>query len=394
MARRRRWPRVLAAIAALVGVSAGWLALRPVPRLVSETGGAFRPVGGFHVHSDSSHDGRVPASEELAGAARLGLDFLVFTEHNRHPEHPSPPGGPLAVPGTELSTEFGHLIYLGLDEVPPDGSPLRELPGLVDSLNARGALTILAHPASPKRPWVGSTDRVGGLEIASTSADARVRGEPITGILVPLLALPVNPRLALSQLYRRDTVALGLWDRMDSAALGLCGLDAHGWLPPKLDLSTWRIVFDAWRNAPDSLTADAVIARLRTGRFICVAGEFADGAPRFSFTASTPAGPVPQGASVPAADVTALEIDAPTATRRGAAGAAVPVTTVLLRNGEEVARTTEPRLAFTGDAAGEGREAGPSPGVYRVEIRLAAPDVFFGRHETTVAYSNRIQLVE
>lgn len=392
MARRRRWPGVLVVLLLLVALPAGWLALRPVPRLASDTSGAVRPAGGFHVHSDSSHDGRVPASEELAAAGRLGLDFLVFTEHNRHPDHPSPRGGPLAVPGTELSTRYGHLIYLGLDEVPGDGSPLRESPGLIDSLNARGALTILSHPTSPKRPWEGPTERVGGLEIVSTSADARVKGDPITGILVPLLALPVNSRLALSQLYRRDAVALGIWDRMENpGVLGLCGLDAHGWLPPKLDLSTWRIVFDDWPDAPAPLTPRAVIDRLGTGRFICVAGLLTDGAPRFAFAAATSDGPVPQGASVPAAAVTAIEVQAPTAARRGGA---VPVTTVLLRDGEEVARTTEPTLRFTGDAGSGSGAGGPPPGTYRVEIRLPVPDVFFGSHEATVVYSNRIGLTE
>lgn len=390
MARRRRWPRVLAVLFLLIALPAGWLALRPVPRLAPDTSGAVRPSGGFHVHSDSSHDGRVPASEELAGAARLGLDFLVFTEHNRHPAHASQPGGPLAVPGTELSTRYGHLIYIGLDEVPGDGSPLRDSPGLIDSLNARGALTILAHPTSPKRPWEGPMERVGGLEIVSTSADARVKGDPITGILVPLLALPVNPRLALSQLYRRDTAALDIWDRMeDAAVLGLCGLDAHGWLPPKLDLSTWRIVFDAWPDAPDPLTPQAVIDRLGTGRFICAAGLLTDGAPRFSFSASTPGGPVAQGASVAASEVTAIEVQAPGLVGRGSAAT---VTTVLLRDGQEVARTTEPMLRFTGDTGSGNGPAGPPPGTYRVEVRMPVPDVFFGDHETTVVYSNRIGL--
>lgn len=392
MARRRRWPRVVAVLLLLLALPAGWLALRAVPRLVPDTSGARRPAGGFHVHSDSSHDGRVPASEELTAAGRLGLDFLVFTEHNRHPDHPSPPGGPLAVPGTELSTRYGHLIFLGLDEVPGDGSPLRETPGLIDSLNARGSLTILSHPTSPKRPWEGPTERVGGLEIVSTSADARVKGDPITGILVPLLALPVNSRLALSQLYRRDSAALGIWDRMeDPGVLGLCGLDAHGWLPPKLDLSTWRVVFDAWPEAPAPLTPQAVIDRLRTGRFICVAGLLTDGAPRFAFAAATAAGPVPQGSSVPAVAVTAIEVQAPTASRRGGA---VPVTTVLLRDGEEVARTTEPELRFTGDAGSRDGAGGPPPGTYRVEIRLPVPDVFLGNHEVTAVYSNRIGLTE
>jgi hypothetical protein len=378
---------VLAAFGLLVAVTAAYLAWRPVPRFVPDPTGVVRLQGGFHVHSDSSHDGRVSAAEELKGAAELGLDFLVFTEHNKHPEHPSPEGGPLAVPGTELSTKYGHLIYLGLREVPEGGSPLRDGPDLIDSLAAHGALlTVLAHPTSPKRPWNGPVARVGGLEIVSTSADARVKGDPITGILVPLLALPVNSRLALAQLYRRDAAALAIWDRDGNPAmLGFCGLDAHGWLPPRLDLSTWRIVLDPWPEAPRPLTANAVIERLRTGRFFCVAGEFAGAAPRFSFTAATAAGPVPPGRSVPGADAEALEVEAPAATSRTAP---VPVTTVLLRDGAEVARTDESTLRF------DGGPGGLPAGTYRVELRLPIPDVFFGSHETTVAYSNRIRVTD
>lgn len=385
--RRRRWPRVLAAFALFVAASAVYLAWRPVPRFVPDPTGVVRLQGGFHVHSDSSHDGRVSAAEELTGAAELGLDFLVFTEHNGHPEHPSLEGGPLAVPGTELSTKYGHLIYLGLSEVPEGGSPLRDGPDLIDSLAAHGALlTVLAHPTSPKRPWKGPVAGVGGLEIASTSADARVKGDPFTGILVPLLALPVNSRLALAQLYRRDAAALAIWDRDGNPAmLGFCGLDAHGWLPPRLDLSTWRIVLDPWPEAPRPLTADAVIGRLRTGRFFCVAGEFAGAAPRFSFTAATAAGPVPPGHGVAAADAEALVVEAPTATARDAP---VTVTTVLLRDGAEVARTDQPKLRY------DGGPAGLPPGTYRVEVRLPIPDVFFGSHETTVVYSNRIRVTD
>jgi hypothetical protein len=86
---------------------------------------------------------------------------------------------------------------------------------------------------------------------------------------------------------------------------------------------------------------------------------------------------------VAAADVEALEVVAPGAEARGRA---VPVTTVLLKDGVEVARTDGSTLRY------DGGSAGLPPGTYRVEVRLPVPDVFIGDHETTVVYSNRIRV--
>lgn len=349
--------------------------------------------GVFHVHSDSSHDGRTPAAEQLAAARRLGLDFVIFTEHNRQPAHPSPRPGPVAVPGTELSTEYGHLAYVGYDRVPPEGGPRRRI-GLVDSLRARGALTILTHPSSPRRPWTGRLAGIGGLEIASTSTDARVKADPFVAILPALLALPLNPRLALAQLYRRDDRALEIWDHLDDpAVIGMCGTDAHGWIDPELNFETWQIVLDPW-DAPDPPTAEGIVDRIAAGRFVCVAGLVAEGAPRFSFGAEATAGPaVPQGESVSASRAAALAVRTPVASRGSEAarnppapGSAVapPVVTVLLRDGTEVARTDGASL----------RIHDPSPGTYRVEVRMRLPEVFLGEREVPVLYSNRIRITE
>lgn len=370
---------------ALAGVR---VATRDLPRLAS--GGASAAAAGsslrgvFHVHSDSSHDGRTAAREQLAAADRLGLDFVVFAEHNRQPAHPSPEGGPLAVPGTEWSTAFGHLIYLGWPGPPPEKDARQRL-DLVDSLNARGALTILAHPASPRRPWSGRLEGVGGLEIASTSTDARVKGDPLIALLPGLFALPLNPELALAQLYRRDTTALALWDDLgDPGVIGMCGTDAHGWIDPELDFQTWQIVLDPWTDAPDPLTPDAVVGRLSTGRFVCVAALLAEGAPGFSFRGVSASGaPLPQGASVASDSIAALEIRMGRAAGTTAATPTVadtPMAIVLLRDGVEVDRTRGRSL----------RHADPVPGTYRVEVRVRVPGVLFGGRDVPAIYSNRI----
>jgi hypothetical protein len=388
---RRRLPGVAVALLAVVTLAAGWVALRDVPMLAvalagADTADAPRLRGVFHVHSDSSHDARTPASEQLAAAGRLGLDFVIFTEHDAQPVHRSSPGGPLAVPGTEWSTTYGHLIYLGYAEPPPPASesPARLRIGLVDSLRARGALTILAHPASPRRPWTGRITGIGGLEIASTSTDARVKGDPLFALLAGLFALPLNPALALAQLYRRDTVALAIWDDLaDPEVIGMCGTDAHGWIDPEWNFRTWQVVLDPWVAASDSPTAEAVVDRIATGRFICVAALLTEGTPDFSFAGVTEAGqPVPQGASVAADSVAALEVEVPLLTNPS--DAAAPVTTVLLRDGVEIDRTDASSL----------RHINPVPGTYRVEVRLRVPGVFFGGRDLPVIYSNRIRVTE
>ena len=390
---RRRLLRAFLLLPVAVALAAAWVALRDVPELAVDQSAAAadeRPRGVFHVHSDSSHDGRTPASEQLAAAGRLGLDFVIFTEHDAQPVHGPPSVEPLAVPGTEWSTTYGHLIYLGYAEPPPPESESRARLqiGLVDSLRARGALTILAHPASPRRPWTGRLAGIGGLEIASTSSDARVKGDPLYALLPGLFALPFNRELALAQLYRRDTAALGMWDGLpDPRVIGMCGTDAHGWIDPEQNFRTWQIVFDSWDDAPDPLTSEAVVDRLSTGRFFCLAALLAEGAPDFSFRGVTVAGEsVPTGATVADELIAALEITTPRLAGQSedvTDNAAPTATTVLLRDGAEIARTSGRSL----------RHADPLPGTYRVEVRVRVPGVFFGGRDVPAVYSNRIRVI-
>lgn len=376
--RRRLRPGGLALLLALVvaGLAAGWIALRRLPSW--QPGAVPQLRGVFHVHSDSSHDGRVSATRLLEAAQEIGLDFVMFTEHDKQPLHASRRGGPVVVPGTELSTRYGHLIYFGTSYIPEEG-PVRRSVVLTDSLRARGAFTVAAHPGSPKRPWTGRVAGIGGLEIANTSTDARVKGGPRRlGILAPLLAYRFNRGLALAQLYRRDDEVLRRWDRLpDPAVVGVCGTDTHGWIDPEMNFRTWQLVL---AESPLVPTPASVVESVRSGRFVCVAGLLGDLAPRLSFEASTAAGPVLMGATTPADSVEALIVEAPVAAEDP--GGERPFVTVLLRDGVEVARTEQPRLVL----------AEPPPGTYRVEVYAAIPRLVAGSRLIPVAYSNRIRL--
>ena len=370
---RTRVRRAAVYLVLLVGVLAIRAWSRTLPAVFSDS--ATGLTGVFHIHSDTSHDGRVPYRELVRAGVEIGADFLVFAEHNVFADRAQPVDGPLIISGTELSARPGHLIQLGLDTVP--GSAMRDSEGLIGFIRARGGLAIAAHPESPKRPWNGPDEQLSGLEIVSTSADLRHKiaaGYP--ALAAALAVYPVNRALAMAQLYRRDDAALARWDaQSDPGVVGLCGTDTHGWVAPAAQYSTWRIVLDPWNPPLSSVSPDDVVDRLGEGRFVCVAGLLRGGAPEFRFTARGDASEVHQGSSVAIESVSALEVVVGRAPESGA-------TLVLIRDGEEVARTDQDRLSYTDLAAG----------TYRVEIRAPLPRLLWGEFEVPVLYSNRIRL--
>lgn len=369
-ARVRRFALYLAVLVAAVSIRA-WS--RDMPIVFSDPAPGL--VGVFHIHSDTSHDGRVSYQDMIEAGQEIGADFLVFTEHNLLVERAQPAEGPLVVSGTELSARPGHLLQLGLDTVP--GSAMRDSTGLVGFIQSRGGLAIAAHPESLKRPWNGSDADLNGLEVVSTSSDLRHKvaaGYP--GLAAALAVYPLNREVAVAQLYRRDDAALARWDsQADPAIVGLCGTDTHGWVAPASQFRTWLIVLDAWDAPRPSIGPDDVVERLRDGRFICVAGLLDGVAPEFVFSARGATGRYPQGSSVPVTDVSALEVDAP---REPVSSSVL----VLLKDGEEVARTSETRLTYTD----------MEPGTYRVEIWASLPRLMWGDFDVPVLYSNRIRL--
>lgn len=254
---------------------------------------------------------------------------------------------------------------------------MRDSTGLVAYLHENGALAIASHPESPKRPWKGPDSDLDGFEIASSSADLRVKAvRSYVGLAGPLAAYPINRVLALAQLYRRDDAALARWDaRPDPSVIGICGTDTHGWIAPHLQYRTWQIVLDPWNQPLRKVTPDDIINRLAEGRFICLASLLTGGTPQFRFIAEGNGRIASQGSSISTDSVARIVVSAPIL-------AGLPATIVLLRDGVPVFQTEESPLVYTAVESG----------TYRVEVRARLPRLLWGSFEVPVLYSNRIRL--
>jgi hypothetical protein len=123
--------------------------------------------GDFHSHTVHS-DGFNSIEEYAVAAERLGLDFLAITDHNTwsHFEeilHRTPKGGPLLIPGEEVTTFWGHANVWGVGcwvdfRATDDAGMQRTL----DWVHARGGLF---SPNHPKRGWPWEFAGVRGFRV-------------------------------------------------------------------------------------------------------------------------------------------------------------------------------------------------------------------------------------
>jgi len=106
----------------------------------------------LHVHTEFS-DGHGTVEKILETAAQKGLDGLAITDHDtlegyyRAKECGS---GLLVLPGFEVETDAGHILVLGLEQLPSYGLSYDHLSyeGLVEWARSFGGLSVLAHPAA------------------------------------------------------------------------------------------------------------------------------------------------------------------------------------------------------------------------------------------------------
>jgi predicted metal-dependent phosphoesterase TrpH len=104
----------------------------------------------LHVHSTYSPDSRLSLDAAVERLGPQGLNGFALTDHNtvaghatlrafaeRFPQY-------RFVPGIEVSTSDGHLLALGVGEVPPLHRPVAET---VEWVEAHGGVAVPAHPA-------------------------------------------------------------------------------------------------------------------------------------------------------------------------------------------------------------------------------------------------------
>src|SRR5512136_102852 len=165
----------------------------------------------LHVHSNCS-DGRDSVETIMRAALRRGLFGLSITDHDtlRGSEKARKiireEGLELIlIPGAEVTTTEGHLLVLGIEELPPRGRSPEET---ADLAREQGGISIVPHPYHPFRHAIGRIPDCDAVEVYNSKhlfgiANARARrGAKKRGL----------PMVAGSDSHFAATVGLGVTD--------------------------------------------------------------------------------------------------------------------------------------------------------------------------------------
>jgi hypothetical protein len=244
--KARRWGvwgfRVVAGAGVLLWIRAFLAGPAPLVSKALTIGPLYRLSGAVHIHTNLS-DGRGTPSEVLEAGRRSGADFLVITDHNRvDPEVfdrlPGRPGDPLVIVGSEVSTEAGHVLAIGIR--PPGFRFSGTLREVLDDIRYLGGCAFAAHPTSPR----GETrftreDEPGAWGIEVVNGDTAWREASPLALSLAAWTYPANPAFALARTLRTFDSERALWDRVLSRrfAPAVGGTDAHGRIPVTRTLS-------------------------------------------------------------------------------------------------------------------------------------------------------------
>ncbi|OGX06364.1 MAG: hypothetical protein A3G87_01835 [Omnitrophica bacterium RIFCSPLOWO2_12_FULL_50_11] len=255
-----------------------------VPR--SSDPNLFRGV--FHVHSEFSHDSKASLHRIIRTAQKAGLDFVVVTDHNTMKGREAyrkmnPPKLPLLIFASEISTDAGHVIALGVKEEPPN---LWDAHETTDWIRKKHGYPIVAHPLSVRKPWARwDVEKIEGIEIFSFP-DVYYT-EDIKELTVKAAFFP--PKQFLNSVIETPRSALRLWDgELRSKRLSaFASPDAHlRWEWAGFALENYLLYFQAVTMyvRAEHLNEDSVIDSLARGQSF-IAHESRGVAQSFSFLA-------------------------------------------------------------------------------------------------------------
>jgi hypothetical protein len=327
--------------------------------------------GAFHIHTNRS-DGALDKVAIAAAARRAGFQFAIFTDHGDGTARPDPPqyiDDVLCIDATEISTNGGHYIALGIP-----GAPYRlggDADAVVEDVARLGGFGVAAHAASPRQELAWTDWNLPVDAIEWLNADSEWRDESRLRLTRAFLDYFWRPAGALASLLDRPVATLAHWDEVSQSrrVLALAGHDAHGGVGAENgDRPGRRLHVPSYDATFRTFSLNVVLSRAMTGSALNDAAELvqsirrgniftavdAIAAPAFlDFTAAAGGTTVAGGGVLPPALGSARFI----ARSQLPAGA----TLVLLRHGRAIAETSGQVLEH--DAAG--------PGAYRVEIRVS-----------------------
>ncbi len=148
----------------------------------------------LHVHSTHSGDSLIPVGTLLTTIKHfLPLDGVAITDHDstyvaKLARNLTKRYGVLLIPGVEVSTNEGHLLVLGVEEVPKPPISAFEL---ADLAREAGGVVIAAHPCDRRREGIG--DLLGELKvdcIEVINARSPKRANEMARMLARSLGLP------------------------------------------------------------------------------------------------------------------------------------------------------------------------------------------------------------
>lgn len=285
---------ILGAAALAIGVYAVRLASWKPAALVGEppADGRTRVGGVVHVHTTLSDGGGTP--EEVIAAARVtGTRFVVITDHNNLDVKPfeGERQGVLVIVGTEISTNAGHVLGLGI----PD--PTYRFSGdaidALEDIRDLGGQAFAAHPLSPRPDFVWSGWELSGWSgLELLNGDSQWREAGWWRLARMLLFYRLNrPHALLASLTSPDAT-LARFDRLLSQRnlVGIAGADAHSRVPIRKDFAlrfpSYESLFALMRNyvVLDSPLSDdsaantkAVLDALAAGRSYIAVDALAPG---------------------------------------------------------------------------------------------------------------------
>jgi len=357
------------ALVAVAGGIAWHVLLPPQSETLSPSSTDAAPIrGAIHVHTRRS-DGTGTVDDVAAAARRAGLQFVIFTDHGdgtRGSDVPVYRYGVLCIDAVEISTNGGHVVALGL---PQSEFPLAgELADVLEDVRRMGALSIAAHPDSPRaelrwNDWNAAFDGIEWL-----NGDSQWRDEGWGTLGRALFTYPFRRAATLVTLLDRPDDLLNRWDTMirERSVVAVAAADAHARVGPGGDpygrslsvhLPSYEQVFRALsislprvqlRGNPAE-DAEVVLDAIRNGRVFSTIDALASPA-TFTFTATSGAQQAMMGER--------LSLDGPVMLRvesNGPDGSTIR----LLSEGTAVAAGALPVLEYT---------APSKPAAYRVEV--------------------------